>query len=203
MVVTALKVMMSARRVLLGACLSMLVGASAFAVDLPSKAKQLKGAFVTAYDACSAPTTFMNQPFALTACTPVRTNPLCGFGPSGTGKYSAKVNGSDVAVNASWTGLDIGCEGTTLYLVTDLRVTTSDCAGGDCTMIDLSPFNLGQCTVSLGRCTIKSTLESFIGYGPEVFKAGQTYSVEMGNICAYSLIGSANAFCSGVKIAAP
>jgi hypothetical protein len=194
---------MQARWFLAAACVGVLVGTTAFAVVVPSKAKQIKGEFVTAYNACSAPTTFMHPPFSMSACTPVRTNALCGFGPGGAGRYSLKIKGSDIAIRASWTGLDVGCEGTNLYIVAEpFRMTTSDCDGGDCTLLELSPFTLGYCTVALGRCTIKSTLEDY-GYGSQAFKAGQTYSAEFGRLCAYSLIGSANAFCSGLKIAAP
>lgn len=188
---------------LTGVCAGIIVAAAAFAIDLPVKAKQAKGEFVTAYDECSASTTFTNPPFALPGCIPVRTNPLCGFGPSGTGKYSAKVKASDIAAQASWNGLDAGCEGTTLYLVADIRMTTSDCSGGDCTMIDLPAFSLGQCTVTLGRCTIKSTLEKFEGIGTSMLKDGQTYSIALDKICAYSLVGSANAFCAGLKVQFP
>src|SRR5262245_33351538 len=110
------------------AIFSCLIAVPATAVDVPLKAKQVKGEFVTAYDPCilNAQNQTTNPPVVLAACPATRSDSVCGFGPKGSGKYSGQVSGSDIKVKAALKGL-AGCDGAALVMVQDAVVTTTDC----------------------------------------------------------------------------
>ena len=156
---------------LVGAALAVgLVSGVAFAQhNEPSKAGQQKGEFITAYQECSSPSATTSNGFP--ACSPaVRSDPSCGFGSKGKGKYLAlslpkgpdgiagTSDDGDVKFQAGLIGLDSGCTGKTLVFATTVVATTDDCSGSSCTVITLTDFVLAPCTVdSVGKCTVAPT----------------------------------------------
>ena len=171
-------------------------------VVTPLKAKAMKGELVTAYEPCTAPNTFNPSSIFTLACTPpVRSNPTCGFGPNGKGKYSIKLFGSDLKVTASLTGL-AGClpNGSfhDLALAANFRITTTACAA-DCTTANAAVF-VGGCELVDGKCTIKSTLETT--HLANALLDGETYNIELGDICVHETING-KAFCNGIKVSVP
>ncbi|MCW5893912.1 MAG: hypothetical protein KIT14_25695 [bacterium] len=160
---------------------ALLIAGPAFAqsFNVPAKAKGLKGELVKAFDDCTSPTTFTNPPVALPACSVVTPDPMCNFGSKGAGKFSAGVSKTDIKVGATLSGLT-GCDGETLTIGANSRVTTTDCqSGGDCTVVDLVGFPIGSCVVTAGKCSVKTTVEGAIGLGTNVFKEGQVVSIEI------------------------
>jgi hypothetical protein len=106
------------RKIAIGVVGSLLVPALAWADHSePAKAKRMSGEFVTSYALCSSPD-LSTDGLVNDACTPVRTDPVCGFGPSGHGAWtiSAVTSGAHrgVRIRGKLTGLDAGCEGTIL-----------------------------------------------------------------------------------------
>ena len=144
-----------------------LAASSAFAGhNEPIKGASLKGVFLTAYAPCVATNDTLTSSAPLGACHPaVRSNPACGFGAKGTGKFSASVKPPDIALAVSLSGLDAGCEGKTLGLAVELRgLTTDGCQSGDpggCTVPDLVfPVFGATCVVAAGKCSIKTTVNT-------------------------------------------
>lgn len=162
---------------ILGAAVAVgvLAGTARATHNEPLKASFFKSSVVTAYDTCTNPDTSTDAPgLVLLACTPVRSDPTCGFGPKGSGKMSAKSlhscgtdaicgNSDDTAdfgIKASLAGLDAGCEGETLTLTASTNPTTDDCGGNHspCTvMADLvADFAIGSCVVGPTGCGAKA-----------------------------------------------
>jgi hypothetical protein len=188
------------RKVVLGFVGVALIASSAMAqsFNVPSKAKGLKGELVKAFDACTAPTTFTNPPVALPACSVVTPDTTCNFGSKGAGKFSTGVSKTDVKIGATLSGLQ-GCDGAVLTAGANARVTTTDCQVGDsCTVVDLIGFPVGSCTVTAGKCSIKTTVEGAIGLGTDVFKDGQVVSIEILGVDV--LRAGLRTFSSGLKI---
>lgn len=173
-----------------------LLATSASAQLVPSKAKGIKGEFVTAYQQCTSPSTTTNGT-AIPACTAVISNNACYFGSKGAGKFGATVSKTDVKVGASLGGLAGTCEGVTLTAVTKARATSNNCvAPGICTTIDLPGFPTGTCVVALGKCSIKTTVEGFTGL--DVFPDGTVSNVEIQGVEIWQ--GSTPTFAMGIKI---
>jgi hypothetical protein len=184
----------------------LLIATQAAAIPiLPAKAKTAKGEFVTAYVECVTNGTSTNGPFATAACAPALVeNPSCGFGPKGRGRWSLTVKGTDVQAKATITGLDAGCEGETLDLRIGLRITTDDSPGGDVTAKDrdVFPVTFGSCTVTAGACKLSSSFETTLGAGPDGFKDGKVYGVEILNVDMWHVVGavSIRTLASGLRI---
>lgn len=125
----------------------------------PAKAKKFRAELVTAYEECGGSNTLTSN--LRPACAnPTRSDPLCGFGARGSGVVEVTAIPGDLAVKAKLKGLDSGCEGTTLHLtLARVRVTLDDCQGTSCTMLD-GMAGLGSCTVSDGRCSITTTVNT-------------------------------------------
>ncbi len=165
--------------------------------DVPSKAKGIKGEFVTGYEPCSTPTQSSNPPIVLPGCSPVRSDTVCEFGSKGTGKFGASVSKTDVKISASLKGLSCAA-GTVLTMGTTTNVTTEDCTAGDCTLIVPANFPIGTCTVDTkGGCSVKGTVEGFLG-DTTVFKDGKIVNIEIQAINV--LRGAARPFSAGVRI---
>jgi hypothetical protein len=161
----------------------------------PSKAKGLKGEFVTSYQQCTSPTTQTNGT-ALQACTAAISNPTCVFGSKGAGKFGATVSKTDVKVGASLGGLTCP-DGTVLTAVTKARATSNNCvAPGNCTTVDLPGFPTGTCTVSLGKCSIKTTVETFLPI--DVFPDGTVSNIEIQGVEIWQ--GTTPTFSMGIKV---
>jgi hypothetical protein len=190
--------------VTLGVLSALVVGTSANAQLVPFKANLAQGNYVTYYKPCTSPPGGLTTapPVALPACTPVIGDAGCGWGAKGQGKYKTGVKNSDVTVQAGLSGLGAGCEGKTLSALSDATVTSNDCVGGPTCTLSLSGFPLGlSCTVTLGKCSIKGSVEGGLGLGSNVFKAGKTYSIQLGsNYLQRSDNPSAPTFVSGLKI---
>ena len=186
--------------VLAACCLGVTSGSGLAQVATPFKAKGVKGEFVTAYAPCVAPSLTTNPPLALPACPLVRRNPTCGFGPKGKGKYSVKLFGTDLKVGASLSGV-AGCipnPPQDLRLVMSYRFTTTDCTGGDCSS-GISELPIGTCTLVDGKCVIKTTVETAFG-ATDLFKDGNTYNLELGEVCVVEGATGQTAFCGGIVI---
>jgi hypothetical protein len=70
--------------------------------------------------------------------------------------------------------------------------------GDSCTVVDLIGFPVGSCTVTAGKCSIKTTVEGAIGLGTDVFKDGQVVSIEILGVDV--LRAGLRTFSSGLKI---
>jgi hypothetical protein len=103
------------------------------------------------------------------------------LGPRGTGRIWLRPVAGDVRVIVKLRGLDGGCEGQRLTLGMRLRITRDDCIGGAACTTD-SLESLGECVVVDGRCTIKSTVNTFRG-GPFLL-AGKRTGIEVMSDCA-------------------
>jgi hypothetical protein len=199
------------RKVALGimgvAALAMVAStASAQILTGPPKAKGIKGELVNAYTHCDGSPGHVpgsngvtNPPISLPACTAELGDTDCFLDAAkGKGKWQASVVqkglkgiptldvlARDVAIKASIGGLNGACIGETLTVASSNSVTTDDCAAGDCTVIELSGFPVGQCVVSnaggLGKCGVKGTVEGFVDTqspgNNDVFKVGKRYSI--------------------------
>lgn len=175
--------------------------ASAQSFNVPSKAKGLKGEMVKAFDQCTTGTigpNSSNPPIVLPGCTAVVSDPGCGFGSKGAGKFSTGVSKTDIKVGVGLSGLDSGCEGETLFATADARVTTTDSTSGASTLSDLQGFPVGSCTVVGGKCSVKTTVETFLGVGTEVFKDGQVVSIEIYGVDMRR--GGLRTFTNGLRI---
>jgi len=147
----------------------------------PKKATVFKAQLVTAYEDCGFPGDgFSTDPpgLILPACTPVRSDPTCGFTDKGSGKLLAKVAKNkttgvkdNIAIKVSLSKLDTaGCGGQTLTAVASANATADDCSGspasgGSCTVVTdlIHNFAVGSCIVDpvSGKCKINTTVNSF------------------------------------------
>ncbi len=158
------------------ACVS--VGVPALAThNTPQKAVQLKGEFLTAYEECTAPNAVTSNGFP--ACqSPVRSDPTCGFGSKGKGKFLVRYlafgpdhllgtsDDGDLTLQADLADLDSGCQGVTLTMALSLRSTLDDCDEQACSIIDMPNFSVATCTVDgFGKCKIRTTLNFAGGAG--------------------------------------
>jgi hypothetical protein len=98
------------------------------------------------------------------ACAPAqRSDPQCGFGPGGSGRFSLAVSKRGISVSVKLTGLDPGCEGEQLSLVVGARATGGACGSGGarCTVEDSESgflFPARPCIVSGGECRLGGSL---------------------------------------------
>jgi hypothetical protein len=191
-----------ARTVWLVVAVALAVPVETPAFDSPVKAKSMKGEFVTAHAPCAAPTTVMSPSIlAVPACAPVPADPYCRFGPGGSGKFGLTVTGTDIRTKVSMVGLSCPVF-IVLHLVATLRVTTGDCATGECTSVTLPDFALGYCAVdATGKCRTASTVETYVGQGSGLFPEGPITSVEIETV---SLVdndnGAVHAFTAGLRL---
>jgi hypothetical protein len=153
------------RRVLwsFGGLAALGVATVVFATDTPPlKANKIQGEFVEAYDPCTAVNVVTGNGFP--ACTPaVPSDPVCGFGVKGAGKFQAKADTKlgDVKLKAKLEGLSPTCNGIPLTLRTTIRATPEDCGGGQkCTVVDLEEIPLVACIVAKGVCSINTTVNT-------------------------------------------
>lgn len=177
------------------------LASSAFAThNEPSKAKSIKGEFVTAYDACTAPNTITT--FGLAACDPPTRSSPCSFGSKGSGKWKLSVAGnagppdtSDLKIAASFSGLE-ACEGLSIALAAEVRVTADDCSGSACTSNFPPSMPLGaSCTVVGGKCIAKGAITSIL---PGLFSGGKTTGITILGIHADTFGG--RAFDAGILV---
>jgi len=178
-------------------------GMASAAVNAPLKAKTTKGEFVTAYNDCNSPTNdSTNSPLVLPGCGPAAlSNSACTFGSKGSGKYAAAVSKTDIKVSGVLAGL-ICPDGTVLDFLADAKVTTTDCQiNPDCTLLYLSDFPTGSGTVNLGKASVKTTTETAIGLGTQVFKEGEVIEIDLGSIDVLANTPTpGKAFASGIKV---
>jgi hypothetical protein len=129
----------------------------------PTKAPKVSGALVTAYQECSTTNTF--HAGGLQACsTPVRSDPLCDFGPRGSGSFQVAVRrrgrSIDIVASARLKGLNAGCEGKELRLFPFMRLTGDGCPeGARCTGRDVF-VPVATCMVSGGKCKMSDTVNA-------------------------------------------
>ena len=133
----------------------MLSGAVAASHNEPARAKTFKGSFVTAYEPCTDPDTTTAD--GLPACTAVRSNPDCGFGPRGSGTFNAVARADVVGVAITLYGLETGCENHTLQALVDLSFTGDACVNGEPCTTATGPRTLtAGCQVIAGKCRMKA-----------------------------------------------
>ena len=171
--------------------------------DNPKQAKAFKSEVVRRFKACTTPNT-KSSSLSLLACTPAATvSNSCAFNnidgkDAGKGVLKTTVVGSvaanngDIKVEAQLSGLSTGCEGHVLCPAASVRVTSKNggCSlGGDCTLADLSDFQVGFddgnaftfecCTVLSGKCKIKTTVNDPGNLGPQAIPTGKKTSFEL------------------------
>jgi hypothetical protein len=177
--------------------LGVLSSAGAAAADPPVKAKMLQGELVTAYEACETPDTTTDG--GVPACTTVRSDPACGFGPSGSGKVKLKVGGGErPKVSGRIRGLEAGCAGVTLYFEASMRFTGDQCQGSMCTSQDF--------TAALGFCVVDASLRCALTTMPPFFNPppppGGEYAV-LGARVVRNFSGNGRVFDVGFLLPAP
>ena len=153
----------------------------------PTKGNTFKANVVTAYQGCASGTVTTDPPGpAQSACPAVRRDPGCGFGSKGTGKLLAKVLVDpdtnlplDIDVSALLVGLDAGCEGTTLTLISSSQITSDDCVGAPDGCTYAASFAVGSCVVSSGHCEIDSTFNTFAPATLRI-EGGKRMALELG-----------------------
>ncbi len=143
------------------ACTTLGIAAvSAGQVVGPQKAAEFRGAFVMAFEKCSVPNSTVAESFGgdLTACSPpVRSDPTCGFGPGGSGRFLLAAGRRGLKVTAKLSGLEPACEGQTLRMRVDARATTEACSPSPCTVTDVESsfvIPVGPCLVRDGECRL-------------------------------------------------
>jgi hypothetical protein len=160
--------------------------------DPGPQAKAVQADLVMAYEPCTSPDTEIDAS-AFPACsTPVRSDPVCGYGPKGKGHLTFRVSGQNLGVAFRLHGLDAGCEGRTMSLIFHWRVTGDDCGGAGCTL-DETKFipSFSYCTVKNGRCVLSGPPEPFSFLragarsgvelrGADVYRDGRTRSFTIG-----------------------
>jgi hypothetical protein len=125
-----------------------------------SKSKKITADLVVAYEACAAPDTTTDGSGFAACSTIVRSDPSCGYGPSGKGKLkiTSSTSRAQVKVGFKLTGLDAGCEGSVMGVLFHWRVTGDLCSGASCTVDETSYMpGYGACTVTAGACTLSAT----------------------------------------------
>ena len=179
------------------AAMVLLIAARSSAGSDPTAAPKIRGSFVTAYEACTSPNARGPQSFGgdLVGCTPpVRSDPVCGFGPNGSGRFSLTVRKRGLHVAAKLVGLDAGCEGTTLRLAVAARATTAACSPGSCTLEDDESATIvpaGPCLVSDGVCSLG-------GFFPFADLPREEIRLSVGDVFVYR--EGLRAFTSGISI---
>jgi hypothetical protein len=187
----------------------------------PRRAVSLKAELLTAYENCAFPGEgFSTDPpgLVLPACEPVRSDPVCNFvqgpefGNQGSGKILAKVLANettgiddDIEIKVKLRNLAAGCIGETLTAVASPNATADDCSaspepGDSCTAAAdiLENLPVGICVVTPGgRCTIKTTVNTFAG-GP-VIEPGNRLQLEVRDLRIKR--GSLTTFTPGLLIA--
>jgi hypothetical protein len=157
----------------------------------PQKAAEFRGAFVMAYEECSIPNSTIAESFGgdLTACSaPVRSDPICGFGPGGSGKFSVAAGRRGLKVTAKLFGLEPACEGHTLRLRVQARATTEACSPSPCTLTDIeSSFVIpaGPCLVRDGECRLGGAFPAADLPNVPVFVSVGEVSVNRGDLRSF------------------
>jgi len=162
----------------------------------PARSKVLKVGFVSAYDACTAPSLEHRPPFVgASACVPVLSTDFDAthqitFGPDGRLAATAKITKGDVRV--IFKGRDIFNHGApfsgALNAAVNLRATDAGCVAPDfstsCTLVDL-PFQFAfGCTA--GVCKGKVTANLVI---PGAIQDGDQGNIELGQISVFDADG--------------
>ena len=132
----------------------------------PAKGNKVSFALVNAFFECTSPNT-ATQSNGTPACTPPTADAGCTFTSAGFGTLTLSKIGSaakgnqDLKIAVTATGLDVSCEGLPLHVELSYRLTTDDCPEGSCTAVDAVDFRTNAfCTVTNGRCKIKTTLNT-------------------------------------------
>lgn len=155
----------------LGAALALASDAHATHPDPGPKARKVAADLVMAYEPCTAPDT-VTDGFSYPACAaPVRSDPGCGFGPSGRGKLKIASTPNKLSVTFNLRGLDPGCEGSIMGVVLHWRATGEDCGSAPCTLTDAFEPGWGACTVTAGKCVLVPSGDLFT-FLPEGARTG-------------------------------
>ncbi len=154
----------------------------------PSRAKQLKVTFVTAYNNCAAPNTTHKVPLAFPGCTsPVPTtnnNPTnqMTFGPHGALTAKLKVGNGDIAFKLK--GKDILDNGApfsgNLTWKASIRWTDHGCGASLTTPCTVFDFNFPiPVTCLAGSCDANTNFNTLI---PGGFSPGDESNIEVGQM---------------------
>lgn len=152
--------------------LQLLVGAAVLTAGLslvatetwaqPIRARRMVVSVATAYEPCTAPDATADST-GVSACTaPLSADPVCRLGVRGRGKVQLRGIADDVKVLARLDGIDPACDGETLEFRMSFRVTSNDCSGQTCTLVDFVDQLVGSCDVSAGVCRLSTTLNGAV-----------------------------------------
>ena len=137
-----------------------LAGSSAIAEII--RAKRMIVAVTTAYEPCTAPTVTTDCTGVSACLTPLAADSVCRLGTRGRGKVVLRATPDDVKVLARMDAIDPACNGETLQVRMSFRVTSNDCAGKTCTLVDFVDQVIGTCDVSGGICTLQTTMNGAV-----------------------------------------
>ncbi len=177
-----------------GVCLSatMALGAD----GEPAKAGKYQATIINASGDCTAPSEITLGALPIPSC-PATDAALCTFGVKGKGKVAAKTK-TDVSLQAQLGDLTNCPDGTVLQMTASTKSTTNNCSvSARCTTVDLPGFVItgATCTVSGGKCKIKTTLNTLI---PGAITAGENTALVIGEVAIIS--GTSNIAISGVLV---
>ena len=137
-----------------------LAGSSAIAEII--RAKRMIVAVTTAYEPCTAPTDTADSTGIQACPSPVPADAVCRLGTRGRGKVVLRAVPDDVKVLARMDAIDPACDGETLEVRMSFRVTSNDCAGQTCTLVDFVDQVMGTCDVSVGICRLDTTIKGAV-----------------------------------------
>jgi hypothetical protein len=153
----------------------------AFGLDgEPKKANKFQATVINASGTCTSPTESTGGSLAAPAC-PATDAAVCTFGDKGSGKVQAKAK-DDIYLSVKVGGLENCPDGTILQARATYSATTNDCTvSSRCTTITVPNFPIpgATCTVSKGKCQIKTSLNTLI---PGAVTPGENTAVKLGDV---------------------
>ena len=124
------------------------------------RAKRFLVSVTTAYEPCTAPDTTTDSTSTPACSAPLAADPVCRLGITGRGKVVLRAIPDDVKFLARIDAIDPACNGETLQVRMSFRVTSNDCSGQTCTLVDFADQLIGTCEVSSGMCKLQTTLNA-------------------------------------------
>jgi hypothetical protein len=146
----------------------------------PKKANKYQATGINATAECTAPDRVTNGSLPLPACATVDPG-VCTFGDKGSAKIAAKAK-DDVYLSLKMGGLESCPDGTVLQATASFKSNTNNCnLPGRCTTVTIPAFPIpgATCTVSKGKCSIKTSLNTLI---PGAITVGKNTSIEIGSV---------------------
>jgi hypothetical protein len=136
--------------------------ASTDAVAEIIRAKRYIVSATTAYRPCTAPDTTTDGTGTSACAAPLPADAVCRLGTKGRGKVVLRGVTDNIKMLARMDSIDPACNGETLQVRMSFRVTSNDCAGQTCTLVDFVDQVMGSCEVSAGICRLETTLNGAV-----------------------------------------